>query len=120
MNNLKPENADERLWAMISHSAAFAGLLFPLLGSVLGPLLVWLVKKQESTYLDFQGKKAVNFQITIMIIVLVIAVISYIFFATSIIAYILSFIGLIFAAIAGIKVHKTGDYNYPFSFKFIK
>lgn len=56
---------EERNWASGCHLAAFAGLLVPF-GNVVGPLVVWLIKR-ESPFVDQHGKEAVNFQITVSI-----------------------------------------------------
>ena len=65
--------SQERTWSIIVHAAAFAGLLVPF-GSILGPFIVWIVKKPESAEVDRQGKTAINFQISMLIYVIVAAV----------------------------------------------
>lgn len=59
----------ERNWAAICHLAAFAGLLIPL-GNILGPLIVWLLRREESEFANDQGKESLNFQISISIYLL--------------------------------------------------
>ena len=54
---------DERNLAMFCHLAALAGYLMPF-GNILGPLIIWLVKREESPIVDDQGKESLNFQIT--------------------------------------------------------
>lgn len=54
---------DEQTWGILAHAAAFTGLVIPF-GNILGPLLVWLIKRDESRFVDENGKEAVNFQIT--------------------------------------------------------
>jgi uncharacterized Tic20 family protein len=69
---------DERTWAMLCHLAALAGCLLPL-GNILGPLAIWLLKKNESSFIDEHGKAALNFQITItlaMILVIPVSLLS--------------------------------------------
>ena len=55
---------------IVVHAAAFAGLLVPF-GSILGPFIVWIIKKSESAEVDRQGKVAMNFQISMLIYVIV-------------------------------------------------
>lgn len=60
---------DEQTWAVVLHASAFSGLVVPF-GNILGPLLVWLIKKDESEFLDASGKEALNFQLTWTIMLL--------------------------------------------------
>ena len=63
---IKVVNKDDRTWAMLCHLSALAGFIIPF-GSVLGPLIIWLIKKDEMPIVDVHGKKALNFQITMAI-----------------------------------------------------
>src|SRR5579862_9791810 len=54
---------DVRTWAMWSHLSALGGLVFPL-GNILGPLVIWLSKREEIPEVDVNAKEAMNFQIT--------------------------------------------------------
>jgi uncharacterized protein len=67
---------DERTWAMLCHLSALAGCLLPL-GNILGPLVVWLLKKDESTFIDEHGKAALNFQITVSLVLLLVIPVSF-------------------------------------------
>src|SRR5690242_11127927 len=62
-------SSDERNWAMFCHLAGLAGFLpvIPFLGNVIGPLVLWLVKREQYPFVDDQGKEALNFQITMLI-----------------------------------------------------
>jgi uncharacterized protein len=53
----------ERTWAALCHLAAFAGFVFPA-GNIVGPLVIWLLRREESPLVDDQGKAAMNFQIS--------------------------------------------------------
>lgn len=57
-----PERA-ERGWALVAHVAAYLGFLVPL-GNVLGPLLVWMWKKEKMPFVREHGRESVNFQIS--------------------------------------------------------
>ena len=63
---VEPVNKDERMWAMLCHLSALAGFVVPF-GSIIGPLIVWLIKRDEMPVVDVHGKKALNFQITMAI-----------------------------------------------------
>lgn len=57
---------EQRTWAMLCHLSALAGFIIPM-GSIIGPLIVWLVKKDEMPLVAEHGRKSLNFQITMLI-----------------------------------------------------
>lgn len=116
--DLIPTNDNERKWGMAIHMSALIGLLLPL-GLVLGPMLVWMLKKNEGEFFNTQGRKAVNFQLTILIAVFIFALLSLMIRPLISLAFMAGLAGIVFAVIAGINVKKGSDYNYPFSFKFL-
>ena len=118
-NELKPNNTQEQTWAMVIHLSALIGLLLPL-GLVLGPLLVWILKRNDSPFLNREGKKAVNFQLTILIVAFVIGLVSTIIRPLLAIAFVVGLAGLIFAVMAGVAVNNGKDYKYPFTFNILK
>ncbi len=117
--DLLPHTPEERKWASTMHAAALIGLLLAP-GLVLGPLLVWFLKKGDSQYLNEQGKNAINFQLTILLIVFIFALLSAIIKPLLAIAFMTGIGGIIFAAMAAFNVYKDGDFKYPFSFTIIK
>ena len=54
---------DERMWAMFCHLSSFA--------HIFGPLIIWLIKREEMPLVDDQGREALNFQISITIYALI-------------------------------------------------
>ena len=108
-------NKDARLWAMICHLAGFAGLLpvLPAFGNVVGPLIVWLIKKNDFPFVDEQGKEAVNFQITMLIYgiaagLLIFACIGIVLLPA------VAIVDIVFIIIAAIKVNEGQHYRYPY------
>lgn len=70
MNQTIPTpDPDARTWAAFCHLAAFGAFLVPF-GHIIGPLVVWLVKRHDHPFVDEQGREAVNFQITLTLIFL--------------------------------------------------
>ena len=67
--------SEEKTWAMATHLSALSGLIFPL-GLILGPLLVWLFKRNESNLVDKNGKEAMNFQATVLASSFILVVLS--------------------------------------------
>ena len=110
-----------RQWNMLCHLSALAGFVIPF-GNMLGPLIVWQIKKNEIPYVDIHGKAALNFQITVTIAVIAgLAVafalscfcIGYLLFP---VVMLVGLAGLIFSIIAGIKANNGEDFKYPYSF----
>ncbi len=106
----------ERDWAMFTHLSGLCCLLS--IPSFVGPLVCWLIKKDEMPKVDRAGKEALNFHITMIIIELISVPLMFvgIGFLTMIAAAVLS---IIFSIIAGVEANKGVDYVYPLSFKFI-
>ncbi|AVP96422.1 DUF4870 domain-containing protein [Ahniella affigens] len=103
---------DDKLWGMLAHLSA---LLF----GFLGPLVVWLVKKNESAFVDDQGKEALNFQITVFIAMLACGVLSIVIIGL----FLMPIVGLgalVLTIMAGIKANGGETYRYPFAIRLIK
>jgi uncharacterized protein len=117
-----PANAalskDAKMWAMLCHLSALSAFIIPF-GSVLGPLIVWQIKKNEYPIVDDQGKEALNFQITTLIA----AIISFVLIFVAIGIALLIAVGiasLVFTIIAAIKANNGETYRYPFTLRLIK
>jgi uncharacterized protein len=114
-----------RTWNMLCHLSALAGLIIPF-GNILGPLLVWQIKKNEIPSVNVHGKAALNFQITVVIALFAGAVVALLlsFFCIGFllipVVMLIGLAGLIFAIIAGIKANNGEDYKYPFSLDLVK
>jgi len=117
--NLSPTPSQEaRQWAMFCHFAAFAGLLIPF-GNLLGPLIVWQVKREADPYIDQQGKEAVNFQITVTLAMLVSCLLMLVLVGFLLLALVGAG-ALVLTIIAGIKANEGVAYRYPFTWRALK
>jgi uncharacterized Tic20 family protein len=112
-------NKDDKLWATFCHLAAFSGYFFPF-GNVIGPLVIWLIKKDESQYIDENGKKALNFQISMTIYTLasLVLICGGPLILLAIIP--LAIVSVIFPIVAAIKANNGEEVSYPISIEFIK
>lgn len=113
-----PPTPEERTWGMFAHLSALAGFIIPF-GNIIGPLIVWQIKKEQMPFVNDQGKEALNFQILVTIIVAIsIAAICLVvgIFTTPIIAL----LALIFEIIGGVQANKGEAYRYPFNLRLIK
>lgn len=111
-------NAEAKQWAMFAHLAALAGFVIPF-GSIVGPLLVWQLKKDVDPFVEQNGKEAVNFQITIAIAAVVCFMLMFVVIGVLLFP-VLVLIWLIFTIIAGVKANDGVAYRYPMTIRFIK
>lgn len=109
---------EQHTWGMLCHAASFAGFVIPF-GNVLGPLLVWLLKREGMPFVDDQGKEAVNFQIT-MTIVYVIGIILIIILVGILVLIVAAVVSIILTIIAMINASAGTAYRYPFAIRLIK
>ncbi|MCK4511259.1 DUF4870 domain-containing protein [bacterium] len=112
-----PEQA--RTWAMACHLMALSGVIVQGIGFVLGPLITWLIKKDDHPFIDEQGKEAVNFQITMLLAMIASALLIFVFIGVVLLPLIA--IGdIVFTVIAALKAKEGEHYRYPFAFRFVK
>jgi hypothetical protein len=110
---------DERTWGMLAHIAAFALFLVPLIGSVIGPLIVWLIKRDQSEFVADQGKESLNFNISFLIASCVCGALVFVFIGI-LLGVALFFYWLAMTIVAGIKASEGVRYRYPFTLRLIK
>ena len=114
---LSPANA--RTWCMLCHASALSGIFLHVFGYVLGPLIVWLMKRKESPEVDAHGKESLNFQLSMLIYnviaaILILVVIGLVFL---ILLYVLN---IVFVIVASIQAADGKLYRYPMTIRFIK
>ena len=112
------ENQQERTMAMLCHLLALAGLVIPF-GNILGPLIVWLMKKDTSELVNDQGKESLNFQISFTIYGFVAAILSLIVIGIPI-AIALVVFWAVMVIMASIKANEGQRYRYPLNLRLIK
>jgi uncharacterized Tic20 family protein len=107
-----------RSWAMVCHLSAFAGLLLPTLGAVLGPLVVWLLKRDEHPFIREQGAEAVNFQITMFLATLVAGLLVFVVIGIPLL-WLLGIFNVVMVVVAAVRAHEGEHFHYPFSLRFV-
>jgi uncharacterized Tic20 family protein len=116
-----PPATSENSWALLIHLSAFLHLLagtFPI-ANVIGPLVLWLIKRGESPYLDGVGKRVLNFQISWAIYFALIwtstlALIGWVLLPFAAIAWV------IFTIIGAIRESNRQPYHFPLAIQFLK
>jgi len=111
-------SADERTWAMLAHFSALAFFIAPPIGCVLGPLIVWLVKREQSAYVAEAAKEALNFNIVVLIGYLICGLLVFVFIGI-LLGVVLFGFWLVMTVLAGIKASEGVHYRYPISLRII-
>jgi uncharacterized Tic20 family protein len=108
-----------QVWPIACHLAAFAGILpLPVLGSVLGPLVVWFARRDLDPVVREHGKEAINFNLSFVIWgcvawVLKFVLIGFVLGPVVLVAW------MVLIVIAAVKASNGTLYRYPFTIRFI-
>ena len=138
MNDINPApvgadsgiSAEERQWAMFAHLSALAGGIVTAgwagsIGCFLGPLVIWMMKKDTMPFVDDQAKEALNFNITVAIIFFVLFVLTLLTLGIGVLLtgplmILVGLAWLVFTIIASIKANQGERYRYPFTLRLVK
>ncbi|NYT02934.1 MAG: DUF4870 domain-containing protein [Methanosarcinales archaeon] len=138
-------NNQARNWAVACHLSALVLLLGIPFGNVLGPLVVWLLKKNDYPFVDQHGKEALNFQASITLYWMVLGVLAFLmlmispfswpwhhnafdfwmpmgvamFFPMGLLMVLLGLVDILLVVMAAVKASDGQAYRYPFSIRFI-
>lgn len=115
-----------RTWTVLCHASAFLGFFVPAAGHLVGPLLVWLLKRDESPEIDAHGKESLNFQLSMFIYTAALGVVCFILMFVLIgfllipLFAILYIVDLVLVIIASLKASEGQFYRYPLTVRLIK
>jgi hypothetical protein len=110
----EPVSADDRTWGMIAHLSSLIAWLIGL--PFLGPLMVWILKKDQSAFVGDQAKEALNFQIAVMIVSLICSITC----VGLLLLPVIAIADLILSIMAAMEANKGVYYRYPYSIRLIK
>jgi uncharacterized Tic20 family protein len=110
--------AQERSWGMFCHLAALAGYIIPF-GNIIGPLIIWLIKRDESEFVADQGKESLNFQISITIYAIIAGLLILIVIGVFLLIAVGIF-SLVMIIIATVKASSGEKYRYPLTLRLIQ
>ncbi|HBK56561.1 MAG TPA: DUF4870 domain-containing protein [Xanthomonadales bacterium] len=110
---------------MLAHLSTLSGLFTGGVGCIVGPLVVWLVKKDTMPFVDDQGKEALNFNITVFLVGIVLTVLTVLSFfilspLTILLGVAIGIAWLVLTIIALVKANDGVAYRYPFSLRLVK
>ncbi len=107
-----------RNWAVAAHLSGLSLYLGIPFGNILGPLVVWLIKKDESPYAEQQAKEALNFQISLTIYGIVAALLAVVFIGFLLIP-VLFVLQIVLTIVATIRVSEGKPYEYPLTIRLV-
>ena len=110
---------NERTWGMLAHLSALTGVVVWLLGCIIGPLAVWIARRDQSAFVAEHAREALNFNITVVLAALVCMLLMLVFVGF-ILGTALFVVWLVFTLLAAIKASEGEHYRYPFSLRLVK
>jgi len=118
-------SAEERQWALFGHLSSLAGLFTGGVGNIVGPLVIWLVKKDTMPFAGDQAKEALNFNITLLIAALVLVALTMVTLGIGVVLTLplgiaLGVAWLVLTIMAAIKSNEGVAYRYPFTLRLVK
>jgi hypothetical protein len=116
---------EDRAWAAACHASAILGLGIPF-GNLIGPFLVWILKKNECEDVKVEGKEALNFQLTASLLILPLTFLAMGWIESPmamplyLVKYSASFLAVSLGAIKGYKIYQQEAFEYPLNFRILK
>jgi uncharacterized Tic20 family protein len=103
---------DDTNMAMLCHILAiFTGFL--------GPLIIWMIKKDDSPFVDRHGKEALNFQLTILIAWVASGLLAFVCIGFLMMP-VIGIVDLVFCIMAAVRSSRGEEYQYPINIRFVK
>ncbi len=109
---------EARKWAMLCHLSALVGLLGNGIGFFIGPLVVWLIKREDDPLIEEQGKEAVNFQLTMFLAMFISLLLAFVLIGIPLLI-VFGLMMVINPIIAAVKTSNGERYRYPISIRFL-
>lgn len=111
-------SSETQSWLIGVHLSALAAFIIPF-GNILGPLVIWLIKREQMPEVDIHGKAVLNFQISLAIY-FIIAAFTIIILIGFVLAPLVALFGLIMTIIGAVKASQGELFKYPLSIPFLK
>lgn len=119
MSETGKKEREARLWGMFCHLAALSVYIGVPFGNIIGPLVIWLIKKEEHPFVEEQGRESLNFQISMTIYFIVAGILVFVLIGILLLIA-LAILNLVFVIIASIRASNGEPYRYPLTIQFIK
>jgi uncharacterized Tic20 family protein len=118
---------EDRQWAMFAHLSSLLAMWLGGLG-FLGPLIIWLIKKEQSAFIDDQGKEALNFNLTVLIATIALGLLALPVVLLTVglgllvivpLFLILGVVAIIMPILGAIKANAGEAYRYPYIIRIV-
>jgi uncharacterized protein len=107
-----------RTWCILCHATALLGCFVHFPGYLLGPLIIWLVKRGDAAQIDAHGKESLNFQLSMLVYNMVAAILCLVLIGVPLLL-LLWIVNPILVIIASIRAGEGEIYRYPFTIRFL-
>ena len=111
-------SSEERTWSVVAHLSALSALFIPF-GHLLGPLVIWLIKRNEMPMVDRHGKEALNFQITVTLAAFVCGLLMVVGIGV-VLLFVLLVADAVLVIMAAVKTSRGETFSYPFTWRVIR
>ena len=113
------EEKKAQTWGMLCHLTALSSFVGIVPGHLIGPLVVWLIKRNDYLLVDQEGKESLNFQLSMTIYGIIASLLCLIVIGFVLVPVVL-IVDLILVIKASIRVSNGQEYRYPFTIRFLK
>lgn len=115
---LDPQEKIARNWAMACHLAGLSAYIGVPFGHIFGPLLIWLIKKDEIPLVNDQGREALNFGLTLTIFYIISGLLVFVLIGI-LPLMLLPLVHIILGIVAAVRASEGEVHRYPFNIRFI-
>ena len=116
---IEEDEKKAQTWGMLCHLTALALFVGIPFGHLIGPLVIWLIKKNDYAFVDEQGKESLNFQISMSIYGIIAGILCFVLIGF-VFLIVLLIVELVLVITASVKVSNGQPYEYPFTIRFLK
>ncbi len=110
-------SADDRQWGMFAHLSALSGVVIPF-GNIIGPLVIWQIKKDQLPGLDVHGRNATNWIISSLIYGVISGILILVVIGIPMLIALMA-CGIAFPIIAAVKANNGEVWKYPLTIEFV-
>lgn len=107
----------EKNWALFCHLGGFCGYIIPL-GNIIVPLVIWLIKRDESSFVNQHGKEALNFNVSFTIYAIIAGLLCLLLIGFVLLPVIL-IMQIVFIINAAMHASRGEYYRYPLTIRLI-
>ena len=108
-----------RNWNILCHASALLGVFFHFPGHLIGPLIVWLAKRDDSPQIDAHGKESLNFQLSMTLYGIVAGILCFVLIGIPLLIALL-IADVVLVIIASVEANQGHLYRYPITIRFFR